>query len=127
LVAPWNPYVTGSGSVLLLLAAWSAARGDGVGLVAWVVTGSFLVQSHAGFGLLVVASAIPVLWGLWRHRPPARRLLVVVAVGVALWIPPALDQLAGDGNLVALARFFAPGGADAESPIGWGRGVRIVA
>jgi hypothetical protein len=120
LVSPWNPYVTVVPFVLLLLLAWSLSVGDLVAAPFAVGVGSVLVQGHVEYALPVGAAIIYALtWFLVdrRSRPaePARRRsdrrlwIVTAAVGAVVWLPSALDQVAGSGNLVRIGRHFASG------------------
>lgn len=117
LVDPWNPWVT----VLPLLCYLftvpvAATRGSVRATAVAVATGSFAAQSHLGNVPVVTLAALAgLVW--WRLRarsgPPATRTVragtgaaVLVALAVALWSGPLIDQVANDpGNLVALTEF----------------------
>ena len=99
-----------------------------------VAVWSFTIQQHlAIFGIAGIVAA----WGVagaaattWRHRRAAGRLAssagwaaAAVAVGVACWLPPLIDQVAGTGNL---GRLLELSGHSDRPAIGWARGLRVV-
>ncbi|WP_334142625.1 hypothetical protein [Rhabdothermincola sp.] len=103
---PWNPSVTVLPFGLLVMLCWSAVEGDGAALVASVVVGSFLVQSHVGFALLVgvlwAVAGLGFVLGSRNRRRRRARVLVVAGVLLALiWAPVLVDQVAGAGNASA--------------------------
>jgi hypothetical protein len=132
LVQPWNPYLPLLAWVLVLVAAWSAVAGDAVALIPLVVAASFCAQTHVpylplGVGMVVLGLVAAHLRA--RSLPPdekrrARRFaLIAVGVGVALWIPPFVDQLINSpGNIRQLLDHF---GSPPEEAIGVADGVRI--
>jgi hypothetical protein len=117
---PWNPWTAVLSFLLFLLLAWSVAVGDLPLLPAAAFVGSFLVQTHLGYAVLVAYLGLWALSGLslslgreWRagsldERAEIRHRLVrwgAIAFGVALlcWLAPLIDQTTGDpGNLTAL-------------------------
>lgn len=116
LVEPWNPNVALPFFLLFVLLIWSTAVGD-VGKMPWAaVVGSFLVQCHIGYLPLVAASALWLAWNLARgsragaggSRPDVvlRSAAVSAALAVILWLPVAVDQLFGIGNLGRIAAYF---------------------
>ncbi len=119
LLVLWNPDVAAPFFVLLLLQAWVVGSGDTRRLVGLTVVATFLVQTHLGYALPVLAVCT---WAVTRlvaaeHRA-GRRVLrprlvgVPAAVVVAVWLVPAgLDAaLHPPGNLVALVRSAAGAG-----------------
>ena len=123
LVSTWNPWLALLPFALFLLLTWGVADDD-LTLVPWAVgVGSFLVQTHVGYGALVGALGA---WGLaWvavaavrtRRRggdawAAHRRRLVRIAgiaalVGGVLWLGPLIDQATEDpGNVRAIATYF---------------------
>ena len=109
---PWNPYLPVSWWLVLLLAAWSVLDDDPPMLVVAVAAGSFCAQTHLPYlGLVGGYGALLLGASLWRIRrglpddPPAARarrvrfLVAALAVGLVLWLPPLIDQVAGTGNL----------------------------
>ncbi|HEY5012468.1 MAG TPA: hypothetical protein VIK61_07165, partial [Acidimicrobiia bacterium] len=117
---PWNPYVTVLPFAALVFLSWSIMRGDTWMLPIGVLVASFIVQSHVGYAVLtLVVLGGATVWRLAavvRHRgsnEPAgdrRRgpalIGVTVAVTVAAWLPPLVDQIVNPGNLQALFDFF---------------------
>lgn len=125
----WNPSVALPFFVLFLLQCWVVAQGDGRRLIGLSFVGSFLVQAHIGYAILVV---LLVGWSLFRlalhrrrqmpeQRPTARRLWRFwpgrrgrrIAFGIAvvlilLWFPPlALDPIVnGSSNVARTVHFY---------------------
>lgn len=116
----------------LVLLSWGVMLGDNRLLPIWVVVASFVVGVHAA--ALAVAGPLVALVGVvvvvrvirsLRRRSPSeqswvrtlvvedRVVLVAMAIGLVLWLPPLVDQVAGTGNLGALFATFgserAPG------------------
>jgi hypothetical protein len=125
---PWNPYVTVLPLALFAMLAWSAVEGDRWSWPALVGVGSFLVQSHVGYAVMVGAVGAAAVGIAWRRRTVVsllprdrggRRALVAVTVGVAVvcWAPVVLDEVAGSGNLTDVARYFA---SNEDAPAGAG-------
>jgi hypothetical protein len=121
---PWNPWLAVVPFALFLVAAAGVASGDPVLLPVAVGAGSFLVQTHVGYGALVGAiGAWSVGWlvlGLMRaHRRGApsidrRRLLMITGasalIALVAWSGPLLEQATRDpGNIRAIATYFASG------------------
>jgi hypothetical protein len=117
---PWNPYVAVVPFLAYLLCVWGAVHGDRVLLVAAVVAGSWCAQAHLGY--LPIAVAAAVLAGglriaLRRYRRgaeveamPRRWVVAATAIGLVLWLPPLVDQIAHDpGNLGLLFAFARNG------------------
>jgi hypothetical protein len=171
LLDPWNPYVPVLPFLCFVMLAWSVACGDYPALPWAVVVGSFVVEAHVGYALLVagslaVALAIPAVRtlparrappllddprpsasglsegpgaarALGRRRPARPRaaiwLAVAVGVGLAAWIGPLLQQLAGHpGNLGQVVQYFRhPSGysqpGQMPGPVGgWGTAFGIM-
>lgn len=145
LVSTWNPWIAVLPFVLFVLAAWGLAGGDRWMAPVVVVVGSYLVQSHVGYGplvaaLVVAAGAMALLEqrstgraggedpgsSPGAGRPSLRRVGLVSAVaGLACWSGPIVDQLTRDpGNMVAIARYFA--GDSGDAPVGFERVGTIV-
>ena len=131
----WSPYALLMGTLLFLVLAARVHSGSWPALLAMLVSGSFLAQTHVGTAPLVALVGLTggVSFVLARRapRPTAeagadagaprpRRTGWTVALGallVVVWIPPLLEQLSSplrEGNLVRLADFFLgheePGG-----------------
>ncbi len=124
---PWNPYLTLLPLALFVLLSWSVAEGDRWTWPAAVFVGSFEVQSHVGYAVVVAAvAATAVIIAVARRRqvpvlpmdPSRRRALLVVTavVAVVCWAPVLVDEVAGTGNLTDIARYFLGGNGD--SPAG---------
>jgi hypothetical protein len=113
---PWNPWLPLTGLVLVFMLAWSVACGD-TALWPWLVgVATWVIQAHVGYAPLVVvlvafsaSCRLATLAGVVRTtaqpsagpraRHGGRAALVVF---VALWAPPALQQLIQHpGNLHA--------------------------
>ena len=94
---PWNPWLAVLPFAAFVLLVWSVLCDDRPALVWAVVAGSFAVQSHIGYALMVGGlGAIAAAWALRRRwwRP----LAIGALAGVLLWLPPVIEQLgAGDG------------------------------
>jgi hypothetical protein len=121
---PWNPSVTVLPFLLFVVLAWSAAEGDRVAMPVGAGVGSFLVQAHVGFAVLVAVLGAWAVAGFvrrWREatggadpartgfRPARATLWGTVAVLLVCWLPVLVDQVAGTGNLGALVRHFTGG------------------
>lgn len=122
---PWNPWITVFPTALLVMLVVSVFNGDRVALPLAVVVGSFVAQSHVGYGPLVAALWITGVVGAWRHGVVTRRWLLWGGVLplVVLWLPPAVDQLFGRGNLVRL--LTGVGGTD--EPVGLTGALQVAA
>jgi hypothetical protein len=134
LTQPWNPYLPLLWWVVLLLAVWSIACDDLAVLPLAVFAGSFCAQTHvpylgmaAGLGVLTVLLLISV----WRRAPPGsdvRRSVMrwgawSLLLGIALWLPPLVDQAVHDpGNLRAIYNELA---TPSQDPVGFGRGAEL--
>ena len=130
LVDPWNPYVIVFPLLAVVALAWAAADGDLWALPIAVAVGSFVVQSHVGAALAVVA-AIGISVGALvldaRRTRDARRKRVAIAttaVAVVCWLPAVVQQFQpGGGNLGHLVDFWTRSHANTA---GWSAGARIV-
>jgi hypothetical protein len=107
---PWNPWMGLLPFLLFILAAWSILDGERWAIVLAVAAGTYCVQAHAGYvvvvvGLLLFVATMMVVWSGWRRAAPW--LGAAAVVGVVLWIPPVLDQLRRDpGNFSILGDNF---------------------
>jgi len=108
----WNPYVAILGLCALVVVAWSAAERQAIGAVALLPLGSLLVQSHLAAAPVSASVTIAAGVALFFRFPPSAEEAdsptphiptkawgVGIAVTVALWIPPLVDQVSGSGNL----------------------------
>jgi hypothetical protein len=134
LVQPWNPYLPLLAWLLVLFATWAVFAGDHRWLLAVTVAGSLCAQTHVPYLLLAGASffaaaavvAVRAVRGDDDTRHAGIRTLGLSAVvGVALWLPPIVQELqGGDGNISRLVRYFR---SPPESPIGARAGMRLLA
>lgn len=122
LTEPWNPYLPLVWWVVVLLAAWSVLRGDLPMLPVLVLGASFCAQTHVPYLLLclgmgALAAAGAVWW--WRGDRERRGQVVrwvgvSLALGLALWLPPTVDQIRRDpGNYRTLIEHFTSPEEDA--------------
>lgn len=111
----WNPYLPLLMYFAYLLTSWSIAERDWALLPLWVGLGSLVVQMHVGYVPLIGAGAVVVAGSIARtHRQAPSRwtapttlvLRLTALVVVALWLPPMIDQMFGQGNLNTLAGYF---------------------
>jgi hypothetical protein len=122
----WNPYLPFPFFTLLLLQAWLVGSGQGRRLVGLAFVGSFLVQTHLGYALPVLAVSAWALvrllvgehragrslrrWSLWRAP------LIVLVV---LWFVPLVIDTAAHwpGNTVRLVQFWLGLGPTPHLPL----------
>ena len=134
LTQPWNPYLPLLWWLVFLLAVWSVACNDVAMLPLVVVAGSLCAQTHVPYlGLVLGVGSVAVVttihaWkragaGSRERRRAARWVLAAAGLGIALWIPPLIDQAIHDpGNLRRIYDHLA---TPPEDPIGVGRGVEL--
>jgi hypothetical protein len=132
LTQPWNPYLPLIAWIVVLLAAWAVLCGDHLMLIPLVVAATFCAQTHVPYLLLgagmfalglgvVVARAVRAPDA--ERSAPWRSVAWAVGIGVALWVPPLVDQLTNDpGNVRVLADHF---GSPSEPVLGLGDGVEL--
>jgi hypothetical protein len=111
----WNPYLPYPFFTLLLLQAWLVGSGEGRRLVGMAFVGSFLIQTHVGYALPVVAVSLWAVvrllvaehragrtmrrWSLW--WPP------LVVLGVLWFVPLVVDTAVHwPGNTYRLVEFY---------------------
>jgi hypothetical protein len=109
---PFNPAMALLPTAVVAVALACIVSGHPKASVVLVLFGSFAAQSHVAalpiIGVLALAAVVAMVWlGWWGRstsmRRAARRWLSVSgAVGVACWVGPIVDQLAGEGNLWGL-------------------------
>lgn len=118
---PWNAWITVLPFGLALASAWAAALGSRRGLIVVASVGSFLVQAHIGFALLIATLWTFSVVGWWRSSAPveqsrgrlsvrARPLLAAGVVLLGCWAPVAVDEVAGSGNVSQVVRYFRGNG-----------------
>jgi hypothetical protein len=125
LFSPWQPHALLFPFLAFLFAVWSLVSGDALALPWAVVLASVLVQTHLSYAVLVPVLSLVGVAGLVRdqRRLPLRATAVAVAVAIACWLQPLIDQVTGEGNLVTLATNASSG----SSKIGARLGTRLVA
>ena len=144
LIDPWNPHVVLLPFFAMLVCAVAFAAGQRWTL-AWVIGfGSFALQTHVSYALLVPAVSITALAGAWwRDRRPDRRpdrrgptastemaepwrphVIVAVVWFLVLWAQPLWQQFAGSGpgNL----RGLLGSASDGQEHAGLGLAARLV-
>ncbi|GAC1537054.1 MAG: hypothetical protein NVS3B12_20670 [Acidimicrobiales bacterium] len=115
---PWNPWGLLLPLALLIVLAGVAGTGAPLALAGATVVATVLVQTHVGaapVALVVLLVAAVLQWRVRRSAvsPPPFGPASAIALAVAglLWVPPLLQQAAGnDPNLSELFRFFAQSG-----------------
>jgi hypothetical protein len=110
---PWNPWMGLLPFLVFVLSVWCLLERDLWAAPLAVVAGSYSIQSHAGYllivgGMLVVATVV-VFRGTWRDD--RRRFAVwgawAVLAGAAAWLPPLVDQVRrSPGNVSILIDNF---------------------
>ena len=127
---PWNPYVTLLPLLLLLFVAWSIVCADRWALPVGAAVGSFLVQTHVGYALVVTVVLVAGVVGLVfseRGRGDERRqwswwptLAVTGAVLFVFWLPVAVQQITENpGNVSQLVDFFGNHGREQRYEDAW--------
>jgi hypothetical protein len=137
---PWSQYAPLLPFALFVVAVWCTVAGDAVAAPIAVVAGSYALQTHLSYALLVpglalfgAAAVVGRLVVRRRDDPdgwPALRRRARVGAGITLgvtllcWAQPLVEELTadGEGNLTALARSVS---ASAPTP-GLGRSIRAL-
>ena len=132
---PWNPFITLLPLALTVFLVWSVIEGDFWMWppVAFLV--SFELQSHIGYLPMLAMLGVSVFVITWRSKsmgallPTATKqrwwvLGLSSAVVIGCWLPVLLDQVAGTGNLGAIAQYFLSPG---DSPAGFGTALHVAA
>lgn len=112
LVSPWNVFAALAWFPVFLLLAWSVALGELRRLPWLVVVGTFLVQTHLGYALLllppsvwVVVTVLQTTPATERRRALARPLAWSTVWLAVLWLPVVVDQLFVTGNVRELVYY----------------------
>lgn len=135
LADPWQPHAMLLPFLALLVLAVALATGDATALPWAVFVGSLIVQAHLSYAVLVPGVLFVGLgWGvlaLRRMGPPLERrshrrrwgraVGAAALVGLLCWAQPVWEQVAREGNLVAVVT--NAGGGDAA--VGPEAGVRL--
>jgi hypothetical protein len=114
---PWNPYITVLPVALFVMLCWSGADGDRWAWPMAIAVGSFIVQSHIGYAVIVFGVAATAVLLAWQNRnwvallPVDRRQRRVLftsigIVAVVCWLPVLIDQFVGTGNVSAILSYF---------------------
>ncbi len=120
---PWNPWMALLPFLVFVLACWSVLDDDVWAAPLAVLAGSYSIQAHIGYvlvvGGLVVFTLVALIRRLWTadradRVPSARWVGVAAAAGVMAWMPPIIDQFRrSPGNITILRESF--GNPDAPS------------
>ena len=118
LTQAWAPYMPMLWWFALLVASWCVLCGDVPALPVAVFAGCFCVQNHSAYVVPAVGIIVLAFGSVWLDayrqrddrgslRRAAQWSLVAFSVGVAVWVPPVLEQLISPrGNLGILWRHF---------------------
>jgi hypothetical protein len=142
LFEPWQPHSLLLPFLFFLVLIWSAACGDLLALPFAVLAGSFALETHLTYAVLVPVlggfAVAAVAVGLRRDRdrnrdrwPDRRRQLlriatVSVVVGVAAWTQTLIEQLTSDGK-GNLSRLVDAARSSRVHSVGYGLGARLLA
>jgi hypothetical protein len=138
---PWNPYVTVLPYALLVFLTWAMTCRDRWALPLAVGVASFVAQTHIGY--VVLAAPLLAFGAAWLVGSVLRQVreegstaslgrlvwpvLVALAVGTVMWMPPLVEEVTGDpGNLTRAWEWFRSGGPEAEPARGYLLGWRLV-
>jgi hypothetical protein len=127
---PWQPHALLLPFLFFAVLAWAMVAGELAALPWAVGVGSFIVQTHLSYAVLVVAvggAAASVLFvRAWskQRRSLVRALVVAAVVAAVCWSQPVVEQLrhGGDGNLAALSA-----GGQGGTPVGLSMATRLTA
>lgn len=128
---PWNPYLTLLPVALFVFLAWTTVEGDRWAAPITVFVGSFLIESHIGYALIVGAvgawCAALVIRGRRRAvdtDPSWRRPVIACGVVFAIcWLPVVIDQFFGTHNFGSIVEYFATGD---RTPVGFDKAGRFL-
>jgi hypothetical protein len=124
---PWNPWLAVLPFAAFVLLVWSVLDDDRAALPWAIGAGSFAVQSHVGYAVLV--GGLSLLAVVWAARQRWWRTIGIAAgVLLVLWAPPLAEQLGADdgwpGNIRILVDHFSTPDAD---PVGASAAVKAFA
>ena len=130
---PWNPFITILPFAFFSFAFWSISEGDWKLWPFALVAGSFILQSHLGYGPFVITVAISALLIAKRQniaitpkKQPQRRIFFIVN-GLVLffcWLPVLIDLLFVSHNAQNIVSYFF---SNDEPNTGLWRGIEIAA
>lgn len=127
---PWQPHAMIFPFWSFLVVMWALGTGDPVMAPIALGLASLIIQTHLSFVyLLVVVGVTGAGLASWsaRHAGSGRRwrkpLLAGGVVLLVAWIQPVIDQVAGEGNLFALAASLG----NEEATFGLAFSIRFVA
>jgi hypothetical protein len=114
---PWNPYITVLPVALFVMVCWCGADGDRWAWPAAIAVGSFIVQSHIGYAVIVFGVGGTSVLLAWQNRKSVallpmdrrhRRVLLGITgfVTLACWLPVLFDQFFRSGNISAIVSYF---------------------
>ncbi|CAB4560305.1 unannotated protein [freshwater metagenome] len=132
---PWNPFITLLPLALTVYLVWSVIEGDFWMWPPLAFLVSFELQSHIGYLPMLAMLGVSVFAIAWRRKsfntllPTSTKqrwwvLGLSSAVVIGCWLPVLLDQVAGTGNLGAIAHYFFTNG---DSPAGFGTAFHVAA
>ena len=121
----WNPDVGTMWCLATVACAWAVALGRFRWFPVLVLAGSFAAQAHLMFAAVALTAIVvaPVV-GVVRRRGIGGRWWIPagVAVGIACWAAPVVQQLTGSpGNLASVLDWQGGGG-----PLGYRFGLRAI-
>ena len=139
LFEPWQPIAVLLPFFCFVFLAWSVSCGDLVALPFAALAGSFVLQTHVSYVLLVPTLAVwalvggglvlraeqradPAAWPRLRRRA-LRATAVAALVFLVCWLQPLVDQVIGQGNL---GRLLTNAGSGSRT-YGYSYGARLVA
>ncbi|HEY5165516.1 MAG TPA: hypothetical protein VIJ44_06160, partial [Acidimicrobiia bacterium] len=139
---PWQPHSLLLPFLFFLVLIWSVACADLVALPFAAFVGSFVLETHLTYSVLVpvlvVFAVVAVALGLRHERrrdpdrwPDRRRQLVRIGavtaiVGVAAWTQTLIEQVTSDGK-GNLTRLVDAGRASHVHTVGYGLAARLAA
>jgi hypothetical protein len=113
LTEPWNPWMALLPFLVFVLLLAYLLEGELWALPAAVVAGSYSIQAHAGYVIVVVGllgfATIAAVRAEWRgdRRRLAAWGAVAAGAGFLVWLPPLIDQVRRDpGNVSILIDNF---------------------
>jgi hypothetical protein len=132
---PWNPFITLLPLALTVFLVWSVIEGDFWMWPPLAFLVSFELQSHIGYLPMLAMLGVSVFAIAWRRKslntllPTSTKqrwwvLGLSSAVIFGCWLPVLLDQVAGTGNLGAIAHYFL---TNSDSPAGFSTAFHVAA